>query len=188
MPMMMYAFWPIEFVVTPETTYVLIDHQDAIRRIYTDGRAWPENAEPAFAGYSIGRWIDGKGDGNYDVLEVETRNFKGPRFFDESGIPMHADNQTVFKERIYLDKSDPNVMHDEITVTDHALTRPWTVTRDYSRVKEQQPVWLEFACSENNPHVRIGGDNFYLSAEGLLMPARKDQSPPDLRYFKKTQK
>jgi hypothetical protein len=22
---------------------------------------------------------------------------------------------------------------------------------------------------------------------GLLMPARKDQSPPDLRYFKKTQ-
>src|SRR5216684_7745589 len=23
MPMMMYAFWPIEFVVTPETTYVL---------------------------------------------------------------------------------------------------------------------------------------------------------------------
>jgi hypothetical protein len=121
------------------------------------------------------------------VLEVETRNFKGPRFFDESGIPMHADNQTVFKERIYLDPSDPNVMHDEITVTDHALTHPWTVIRDYSRVKEQQPVWLEFACSENNPHVRIGGDNFYLSAEGLLMPARKDQAPPDLRYFKKTQ-
>jgi hypothetical protein len=187
MPMMMYAFWPVEFVVTPQTTYVLIDHQDAIRRIYTDGRAMPPNAEPAFAGYSIGHWIDEKGDGNYSVLEVETRNFKGPRFFDESGIPMHADNQSVFKERIYLDKSDPNVMHDEITVTDHALTHPWTVIRDYSRVKEQQPVWLEFACSENNPHVRIGGDNFYLSAEGLLMPARKDQAPPDLRYFKKTQ-
>jgi hypothetical protein len=187
MPMMMYAFWPIEFVVTPQTTYVLIDHQDAIRRIYTDGRAMPPNAEPAFAGYSIGHWIDEKGDGNYSALEVETRNFKGPRFFDESGIPMHADNESVFKERIYLDKSDPDVMHDEITVTDHALTRPWTVMRDYSRVKEQQPVWLEFACSENNPHVRIGGDNFYLSAEGLLMPARKDQAPPDLRYFKKTQ-
>jgi hypothetical protein len=186
MPMMMYAFWPIEFVVTPQTTYVLIDHQDAIRRIYTDGRTMPPNAEPAFAGYSIGHWIDEMGDGNYSALEVETRNFKGPRFFDESGIPMHADNESVFKERIYLDKSDPDVMHDEITVMDHALTRPWTVMRDYSRVKEQQPVWLEFACSENNPHVRIGGDNFYLSAEGLLMPARKDQAPPDLRYFKKT--
>ena len=49
MPMMMYAFWPIEFVVTPQTTYVLIDHQDAIRRIYTDGRAMPPNAEPMVA-------------------------------------------------------------------------------------------------------------------------------------------
>ncbi len=187
MPMMMYAFTPVEFVVTPKTTYVLVNQQDSMRRIYTDGRGMPPNAEPAFAGYSIGHWIDEQGDGNYNVLEVETRNFKGPRFFDESGIPMHADNQSVFMERIYLDKSDPDVLHDEITVADHALTRPWTVMRDYSRVKAQQPVWLEFSCAENNPHVRIGGDNFYLGADGLLMPARKDQKPPDLRYFKKAQ-
>jgi hypothetical protein len=186
MPMMMYAFAAVEFVVTPETTYVLVNHQDAMRRIYTDGRTMPPNAEPSFAGYSIGHWISEKGDGNYNVLEVETRNFKGPRFFDESGIPMHADNQSVFKERIYLDPSDSNVLHDEITVTDHALTRAWTVTRDYSRNKDPRPSWLEFACNENNPHVRIGGDNYYLSAEGLLMPARKDQPAPDLRYFKKT--
>jgi hypothetical protein len=185
MPMMMYAFTPAEFVVTPDTTYVLINQQDAMRRIYTDGRTMPANAEPSFAGYSIGRWIDEKGDGNYSVLEVETRNFKGPRFFDESGIPMHADNQSVFHERIYLDKADANVLHDEITVEDHALTRPWTVTRDYARVKTQRPVWLEFSCAENNPHVRVGNENYYLSADGLLMPARKGQAPPDLRYFTK---
>jgi len=29
---------------------------------------------------------------------------------------------------------------------------------------------------------------YYLSADGLLMPARKDQLPPDLRYFKQTHK
>ena len=33
-------------------------------------------------GYSIGQWIDTDGDGKYDVLEVETRNLKGPRAFD----------------------------------------------------------------------------------------------------------
>ena len=187
MPMMMYAFTPVEFVVTPDTTYVLINQQDAMRRIYTDGRTMPENAEPSFAGYSIGRWIDEKSDGNFTALEVETRNFKGPRFFDESGIPMHADNQSVFHERIYLDKADANVLHDEITVEDHALTRPWTVVRDYARVKAARPVWLEFSCAENNPHVRVGAENYYLSADGLLMPARKDQAPPDLRYFKKAQ-
>jgi hypothetical protein len=33
----------------------------------------------------------------------------------------------------------------------------------------------------------IGEEHYYLSGEGMLMPARKDQPPPDLRYFKKTQ-
>ena len=188
MPMMMYGFTPVEFVVTPKTTYVLINLLDTMRRIYTDKRGWPEFAEPSFGGYSIGQWVDQDGDGVYDVLEVETRNFKGPRFFDEAGIPLHTDNEFVFKERIYLDKADPNILHDEITAIDHALTRPWTVTRNYRRVASDRPVWLEFNCNENNPHVLIGGDNYYLSADGLLMPARKDQAPPDLRYFKQPRK
>jgi hypothetical protein len=29
----------------------------------------------------------------------------------------------------------------------------------------------------------IGKENYFLSADGLLMPVRKDQPPPDLRYF-----
>jgi hypothetical protein len=33
--------------------------------------------------------------------------------------------------------------------------------------------------------VRIGNDSYMLSADGLLMPAKKDQPPPDLRYFKR---
>jgi hypothetical protein len=37
-------------------------------------------------------------------------------------------------------------------------------------------------------HVRIGKDAYYLSADGLLMPTRKDQAPPDLRYFKQSRK
>jgi hypothetical protein len=30
----------------------------------------------------------------------------------------------------------------------------------------------------------IGSENYFLSADGLLMPAKKNQPPPDLRYFK----
>ena len=41
-------------------------------------------------------------------------------------------------------------------------------------------------CTENNPHVRIGNEDYMLSADGLLMPAKRDQTPPDLRYFKQT--
>src|SRR4051794_1287828 len=69
MPHMMMAFVPIEFVVTPDCPYILVGMYDHFRRIYTDGRDFPTNEEPTFAGYSIGRWIDEDGDGKYDVLE-----------------------------------------------------------------------------------------------------------------------
>ena len=43
-------------------------------------------------------------------------------------------------------------------------------------------------CAEDNHHVTIGKDDYFISADGLLMPAKKDQPPPDLRYFKETRK
>jgi len=60
------------------------------------------------------------------------------------------------------------------------------VNKTYRRL--QTPRWLEATCSENNQHVVVGKENYYVSADGLLMPARKDQAPPDLRYFKQSQK
>jgi hypothetical protein len=78
MPYMMMAFGPMEWVVTPSTTYILIGWHDHYRRIFTDGRDWPKAIDPTYAGYSIGRWIDASGEGVYDTLLVETRAFKGP--------------------------------------------------------------------------------------------------------------
>jgi hypothetical protein len=71
MPLMIVAFFPLEFVVTPHTTYVLIGEQNHYRRIFTDGRDWPKEIEPTYQGYSIGKWSDEDGDGTFDVLEVE---------------------------------------------------------------------------------------------------------------------
>jgi hypothetical protein len=48
-------------------------------------------------------------------------------------MPLYRDGESIIKERFYLDKGDKNLLHDEVTVTDHALTRPWTVTRHYQR-------------------------------------------------------
>ena len=185
---MMVAFRPLEFIVTPETTYIIIADYDPLRRIFTDGRDWPQEIEPTFDGYSIGKWIDTDGDGKYDVLEVETRGFKGPRSYDASGLPLHRDNESVFKERVYLDKANPNLLHNEITVTDNALTRPWTVHKTYRRNAEPRPIWIEYICEEGQQLVRIGNENYMYSGDGLLMPTRKGQAPPDLRYFKPTGK
>ena len=188
MPRAMSAYEPLEILIMPDTTYILIEHIEHNRRIYTDGRDWPANAEPTFTGYSIGKWIDEDGDGRYDVLEVETRNFKGPRVYDASGIPLHADNETIVKERISLDKADRNILHDEITTIDHALTRPWTVTKNYRRDPNPRPLWREYVCAEGNPHLRIGKEDYFVSADGYLMPVRKDQPPPDSRYFNQSRK
>ena len=183
MPRTMTVVYPMEILVTPETTYVMIEYAGQLRRIYTDGRDWPETLERSFIGYSIGKWIDEDGDGRYDTLTVETRGMKGPRTFDASGIPLHGDNETVVKERIFLDKTNPNVLHNMITVIDHALTRPWTVDKTYRRNTNPRPPWREFYCIEGNVNIVIGKENYFLSADGLLMPAKKEQAPPDLRYF-----
>ena len=184
MPRAMSAYEPLEFIITADTTYVLIDHIEHTRRIYTDGRGWPAQIDPTFTGYSLGQWIDTDGDGRYDTLEVETRGFKGPRAYDASGIPLHFDNETVVKERITLEKSDRNLLHDEITTIDHALTRPWTVMKNFRRNPDPRPVWREYVCAEGNSHVEIGRQPYFLSADGYLMPTKKDQPPPDLRFFK----
>jgi hypothetical protein len=186
MPRMMIAYEPLEVIVTPEVTYIRVDHMSEFRRIYTDGRSWPDEIEPTFAGYSIGKWADEDGDGRYDVLEVETRGVRGPHAYDHNGIPFHKDNQAVFKERIYLDKADPNILRDEITSFDHALSRPWTVTRTYYR--DRNAPWYEHICVEDNHHVIIGKESYFLSPDGLLMPTRKNQPPPDLRYFDQARK
>ena len=180
MPRMMTAIFPMEFIFTPKITYILFENLMP-RRIYTDGRDWPKEIDPAFAGYSLGRWIDEDGDGRYDVLEIETRNIKGPRSFEPSGLPLHRDDQTVVKERIYLDKVNAEVLLNEITTVDNALIRPWTVTKQYRR--DSSPFWFDNNCNENNPHILIGRETYFLSADGYLMPAKKGQAPPDLRYF-----
>ncbi len=183
-PRVMTVIRPIEFVILPRITYIIFESYMP-RRIYTDGRSFPTDQEPAFIGYSIGNWIDEDKDGRYDVLEVETRNFKGPRNLEATGLPLHRDNQTVVKERIRLDKADKDTLLNEITVIDNAFTRPWTVTKRYIR-EQGRVIWNEDDCGENNNHVVIGKDFFFLSAEGLLMPTRKNQNPPDLKYFNPT--
>jgi hypothetical protein len=181
MPRQMTAVRPFEFVVTPNVTYINSEN-NLPRRIFTDGRVMPKDEEPSWPGFSTGKWLDTDNDGRFDTLEVETRNFKGPRIYEASGIPLHRDNETIVKERIALDKANKDLLHYEITTIDHALTRPWTVMKTFRR--ERNVTWYEENCGENNNHVVVGKEFYFLSADGYLMPTRKDQPPPDARYFK----
>jgi hypothetical protein len=187
MPRVMTVVYPMEIIIMPKTTYIMNDYT-VPRRIFTDGRDWPKDVEPQFNGLSIGKWTDPDASGRFSTLEVETRGFKGPRTYEASGIRLHDDGETILKERIYLDKSKKDVLIDEITTIDHALTRPWTVTKRYVRETGPNIMWHFNDCAENNQHVFIGNESFFVTADSYLMPVKKGQKPPDLRYFEQTQK
>jgi hypothetical protein len=140
MPRQMNVYEPLQIVITPEMVHMLMEHVHDSRRIYTDGRPFPKEMEPMFAGYSIGKWEDTDGDGRLDTLLVETRGLKGPRTYDSTGIPMHKNNQTVVTERLSLDK------------TSCTTRSPRSTTRSQSRGRSPRPI-----AATPSRRNRIGG-------------------------------
>jgi hypothetical protein len=181
MPRVMIAYEPLEIIITPEVTYIRFDQMGENRRVYTDGRGWPQTITPSFDGYSIGKWVDVDAEGRFTALEVETRGLKGPRTIDASGLPLHPDHGTIIKERFFLDAANPDRLHDQITTIDHAYTRPWTVTRDYNRL-EHMPL-VETSCAADNHYVILEKETYFITVEGYLMPTKKDQPAPSLKNF-----
>ena len=86
--------------------------------------------------------------------------------------------------RTFID--GPHLLRNEITAIDNALSRPSTVTQSYRRIAGAQPIWTERICSDDSQTIRIGEEDYALGGDGLLMPVRKGQPPPDLRYFDQT--
>ncbi len=51
--------FPLEFIITAKTTFILFEVMTSEpRRIYTDGRDFPQDHPPTYPGYSIGKWLD----------------------------------------------------------------------------------------------------------------------------------
>lgn len=180
MPRIMKMTYPMEIIVTPDITYIYAEWNSQFRRVYTDGRDWPGYILPAFNGYSIGEWHDENGDGEYDMLAIETRAIKGPRSFDSLAVPLHENDQTVVLEEIRL--TDDMTMVNTITTIDDALTGPWTVDQVYLRELENI-VWAEYACAENNLHLKLGDEWYFINQDGTLSPTREGQPGlvPDTR-------
>jgi len=173
MPRVMKMSFPMEIVITPRVTYVIADWESQVRRIYTDGRDWPEYILPEFNGYSIGEWHDDDGNGVYDMLSVETRGIKGPRSIDSTGVVLHENNQTVVLEEIR--RIDEDTLEDRITTIDDAFTGPWTIHQQYNHVADDI-VWVEYVCAEANRHIKLGAEWYFLNdVDGVLEPTREGQ-------------
>jgi hypothetical protein len=139
MPAMMSMGYGMEIMQDEQKITFFSEHQDALRRVYLDGRKpSPEVlADPTYAGYSTGHWEG-------DTLVVDTVALSDKSFID--GSSPHSDKMTVHERIRFV---EPGLLENQITVTDpEALTEPWRVVRRYRKASYPNDELREFACAE----------------------------------------
>ncbi len=136
---------PTKIVQTPSVTVILFESYNHYRQILTDGRPLPADPEPAWLGYSVGRW-----EGNTFV--VETNGLSSKTWLDDGGHP-HSDALRV-TERF----TRPNFGRLDIqeTIDDPQMyTKPWTVTVTKSLIVDDELI--EWMCENEKDLIHIVG-------------------------------
>ena len=142
MPYMMTMPYSLEFLFTPGKIVINQEALMQVRRVFTDGRPLPEDPDPTYAGYSIGRWEGG-------TLVIETIGTRPGQRLGIRGITNGPDLKIT--ERIYLDGDNPDILHLDFTFEDpDALEAPWHQNHMFRRDR----TWeiLEYVCDENDRH------------------------------------
>jgi hypothetical protein len=143
MPQMMSMPYGMEIMQTKDKITFFSEWQDALRRVYLDGRKPSQKVlnDPTYAGYSTGHWEG-------DTLVVDTVSLHPNSFIDNSSP--HSEEMSV-KERIRF--IGPGVLEDRIVVNDpKALTKPWETVHTYRKASPPNDELREFACAEGLGH------------------------------------
>jgi len=129
---------PLKLIQTPAFIAILYEYNMEYRQIFTDGRALPNDPNPNWLGYSVGRW-----DG--DTLVVETAGLKDNTWLDLFGHP--ATDALHVTERFH--RRDVGNMDLEITMTDSkAYNTPWRIALQFHLMPDNEV--LEWICQEGN--------------------------------------
>lgn len=131
-----------KIIQTADSLTILDEYMAQYRQIHLDGRPLPEDPEPSFKGYSVGRWEG-------DTLVVETTGFKDDQWLDGWGHPLTAQARTV--ERIR--RVNYGTLEVALTVDDpKAYTKPWTTTIKLALALDTD--LLEYICNENEKSLK----------------------------------
>jgi hypothetical protein len=136
--------YPRKIVQLPGELLILFERDNIFCQIFTDGRPMPVDPQPAFNGYSTGRWEG-------DILVVETAGFKDGMWLDNVGSPFTSDGKVIERFR----RPSFGKLEIEVTIEDpKAYIKPWSfiVHQEFAVNTEL----MEFFCTENNrdpPHM-----------------------------------
>jgi len=146
-------------VQAPTLTVIInegVSNSDVHRTIFTDGRGLPEEMNPTWLGYSVGRWEG-------DTLVVTTAGFNDRTWLDFVGHPHSEALRTT--ERFH--RRDFGHMDFEMTLEDpKAFTKPIAFKADKTLVADTE--LLETICEyEQHAQHLVGGNRFRLTPETL---------------------
>ena len=134
MSLFVYSF---KIIQAPDEIVMITESGDPARQIHTDGRALPEDPQPAWVGYSVGKWEG-------DTLAVDTTGFNQDAWLDGAGHP--RSESMHLRERYH--RLDFGHMNIEITIDDPKYyTRPYTFSAKFHLIPDSDV--LEFVCAEN---------------------------------------
>jgi hypothetical protein len=136
---------PTKIVQTPGVTIILFEAYNHYRQILSDGRPLPNDPQPAWLGYSVGRW-----DG--DTFVVQSNGLSSVTWLDDGGHP-HSDAMKLTER---FRRKDFGHLSIEMTIDDpDYYTKPWTVTV----FKELMPdtELIEWMCENEKDLVHMVG-------------------------------
>jgi hypothetical protein len=136
---------PLKIVQNPGLTLILYEEFARFRQIFTDGRNFPPVSNPAWLGYSIGRW-----DGDWFV--VDTRGFNDKSWLDDSGRPHTEALHTIERFR----RRDFGHMDIEVTIDDpQAYTKPWSFPMQFEFLADTEMI--EDVCDNEKDYAHAVG-------------------------------
>jgi hypothetical protein len=135
LPLGFTLFGMYKLVQTPGLI-LLLGEDLTYRQIFTDGRALPQDPNPAWMGYSVGHWES-------DTLVVESNGYNERTWLDQN-YP-HSEDLRI-TERFH--RTDFGHMEVNMTFTDPKISeKPWT-TKVGGLISPDTEL-IEYVCAEN---------------------------------------
>jgi len=128
---------PFKVIQNARVTIILFEEFNHWRQVFTDGRPLPEDPQPAWLGYSVGRW-------QKDEFVVETAGFNDKSWLDAGGTPHTETLRTTERFR----RRDYGHMEIEFAFDDpKTFTKPWSTTVQFVLLPDTD--LLESHCENN---------------------------------------
>jgi hypothetical protein len=133
------GMFPFKIIQAPGEVVILYEQLGLFRQIFMDGRTLAKDANPAWLGYSTGRW-----DG--DTLVIDTAGFNGKTWLDTT--KGHAASEKLHVEERFR-RTTFGDLEVRATIDDpEAYEKPWTTAVQKMHLLRGTEI-LEFSCNEN---------------------------------------